>query len=307
MLLAIRKNRSTNWPRSPNPIATGSIDSCAQWLELGRPLRRDVPESVWASMIFWPHLLADSWGFLADCVRAGSNKGAEEAMRRDGIKSAWSREPNVGAIFHSVFAEPGGTEMADFAAAYDFSNSKVVADLGGAGGGLLTAILQTNPHARGILVDQPQAMEGAADKFASAGLTDRCDLRPGDLKQIVPPGADIYILKAVLHGYSDEHARAILQNVRKVMSPHHRLLIIEVVLPAQVNHADERVERLLLADLNMLVATGGRERNETEWRALLRSAGFECRCVILVDQQEACIIEASPTYVDEAYHFCSAS
>ena len=37
---------------------------------MGRPLRRNDPNSVWASMIFWADLLADSWTYLAECVRA---------------------------------------------------------------------------------------------------------------------------------------------------------------------------------------------------------------------------------------------
>src|ERR1700761_182085 len=32
----------------------------------GRPLRRDVPQSVWSSVIFWADLLADDWSLLTD-------------------------------------------------------------------------------------------------------------------------------------------------------------------------------------------------------------------------------------------------
>ncbi|HEY1985294.1 MAG TPA: hypothetical protein VGG85_07795 [Terracidiphilus sp.] len=35
----------------------------------GRPLRRDVPESAWASVIFWGDLIADDWSLLTECVR----------------------------------------------------------------------------------------------------------------------------------------------------------------------------------------------------------------------------------------------
>ena len=37
----------------------------------GRPLRKDDPRSVWAAVIFWADLLADSWSLLTDCVRTG--------------------------------------------------------------------------------------------------------------------------------------------------------------------------------------------------------------------------------------------
>src|SRR5260370_382342 len=37
----------------------------------GKPLRRDVPQSVWAAVIFWADLLADSSSLLTDCLRTG--------------------------------------------------------------------------------------------------------------------------------------------------------------------------------------------------------------------------------------------
>jgi hypothetical protein len=58
---------------------------------LGRPLRRDAPDSVWASIVFWADLLADSWTYMADCVRAGGKSGAAAVMEWEGATSRWSR------------------------------------------------------------------------------------------------------------------------------------------------------------------------------------------------------------------------
>src|SRR5207302_4513929 len=52
----------------------------------GKPLRRDVPQSVWAAVIFWADLLADSWSLLTDCVRTG--KTASQ-VRDPRISSRW--------------------------------------------------------------------------------------------------------------------------------------------------------------------------------------------------------------------------
>jgi hypothetical protein len=78
------------------------------------------------------------------------------------------------------------------------------------------------------------------------------------------------------------------------MTAESRLLLMEVVLPVQIDRADPRLERLLLADLNMLAVTGGRERSATEWESLLASAGFELRRVISVPGQDCSILEAVP-------------
>ena len=260
----------------------------------GQPLRRDVPNSVWASIVFWADLLADSWTYLPDCVRTGTKAGAALAMERDGVRSRWSIEPNAHAIFHSAFAEPTVESMAPFVAAYDFSQCRVVADLGGAGGALLAAILVANSQARGILVDRKEAVASAASKLDATGLSGRSEIVPGDLMEAVPQGADVYILKCVLHGYNDEGARRILQNCRSAMSSSSRLLIIEVVLPTTVANADPRLEQMLMGDINMLAVTGGRERNEVEWTSLVRSAGYELSGITPIPGQTSSIIESVP-------------
>lgn len=262
--------------------------------EFGRPLRRDAADTVWASIVFWADLLADFWTYLAECVRAGGNSGAAAAMEREGVTSRWSREPDAQAIFYAVFAEPTAGDMAPFVAAYDFSRCHVVADLGGAGGGLLAAILTAHPQVRGILVDRPEAVAAAAPRLEAAALADRCGLLAGDLLEAVPDGADTYVMKYVLHGYDDDHALRILQNCRAAMAPESRLLLIEAVLPVMVDPTDPLVERMLMDDLNMLAVTGGCERSEAEWMALLSSARFELRRVMPVPGLTSSIIEAVP-------------
>jgi SAM-dependent methyltransferase len=261
---------------------------------LGRPLRGDVPDSVRASIVFWADLLADFWTYLPDCVRAGGPAGAAAAMEREGVTSRWSREPDAQAIFHAVFAEPTADDMAAVAGAYDFSQCRAIADLGGAGGGLLSAILAVNPQARGILVDRQEALDRAAARLSAAGLAGRCDLQVVDLLETVPAGADAYILRHVLHGYDDGDARRILTNCRAAVTPAGRLLVVEAVLPQRIDGPDARLEQLLVSDLNMLVVTGGRERSEADWESLLASAGFELRRILPTPAPDSSIIEAAP-------------
>jgi hypothetical protein len=258
----------------------------------GDPLRRDAPDSVWASMVFWADLLADEWTWLPDCVRAGDRSGAEAARQRDGSKSRWSREPDAQALFHTVFAEPGPDDFASLCSAWDFAQCRVIADLGGGGGGLLAAVLAANPGARGVLVDRPGAIDGASKRLAAAGLAARCTVMAGDLLESVPSGADVYLMRCVLHGYDNDSALRILRSVRGAMDPESRLLLIEVVLPDRVTGPDRELEKLLMSDLNMLAVTGGRERSEGEWSALLGSVGFELRRVVAVAGQASSIVEA---------------
>jgi hypothetical protein len=237
----------------------------------GKPLRRDVPQSVWPAVVFWGDLLADSWSLLTDCVRTGLPAAQ---VRDPKIPSRWSQDPEANSIFRAVMGTAPAEDYAPIAAAWDFSRAKVVADLGGGGGSLILAVLGLNPHLRGMLVDLESSVDAAKARFAEEDASSRCELIAADLTQSVPVGADVYMIKHVLHGRRDAEAITILRNCRAVVPQGGSLLIIEFILPPLVSQADPQLESHLMSDLNMLAVTGGKERSEREWRALLEAAGF---------------------------------
>jgi hypothetical protein len=114
----------------------------------------------------------------------------------------------------------------------------------------------------------------------------------GDFFQAVPAGADVYLLSHIIHNWDDERSAAILRNCRAAMGPAGVLLLVEQVLPPQVD-ASATAQRALMADIHMMVITGGQERTETEYGTLLASAGFRLRRVIGMPGGES-VIEAAP-------------
>jgi ubiquinone/menaquinone biosynthesis C-methylase UbiE len=262
---------------------------------MGQPLRKDedndVPNSQWAGVVFWADLLADMWWQLTECVRTGEN--AHSVMAREGIKSRWSQDPNANAVFRAVMGTAPAEDYMSIARAWDFSRYSTAADLGGGGGALIAAVLEAFPNLQGMLVDRPESIDRAQSRFESGPLAGRCRLVAADLCASVPSGADVYMLKHVLHGYTDEQAIAILGHCRSVLPPEGRVLVIEFVLPDVVDHADEELERRLMSDLNMLAVTGGKERSAAEWKQLLENAGFECKGIIPVAGELVSIIEGA--------------
>jgi 2-polyprenyl-3-methyl-5-hydroxy-6-metoxy-1,4-benzoquinol methylase len=248
----------------------------------GQPLRKDAPQSAWFQVVFWADLLADEWSHLTDCIRTG--KPARD-VRNPGCPSRWSQDPDANSIFRAVMGTAPVEDYEPIAQAWDFSQAKVVADLGGGGGALLHAILRLNPHLRGMLVDRPESIERAKPRFAAEDLASRAELIAADLDESVPAGADVLIMKHVLHGYQDADAIDVLRNCRAVLPPNGHLLIVEFLLPPIVDHADPALEGRLMSDLNMLAVTGGKERTEVEWRALLEPAGFALRQTVPVGAQ----------------------
>ncbi len=259
--------------------------------EFGKPLRKDAPNSEWAAVVFWADLLADSWSYLTECVRTGQS--AARIMEREGVASRWSKDPNARAIFGAVMGTAPAEDYAPIARAWEFEKYHTVADLGGGGGALLAAVLKSFSNLRGMLVDRPEFVEKAAERFEREGLAARCRTSGADLSKAVPAGADVYMLKHVLHGYDDEGAVEILSRCRSVLPDGGRVLVIEFVLPDVVDRVDPALERRLMSDLNMLAVTGGKERSAVEWKNLLRSAGFECKRIIPVPGDLVSIIEAA--------------
>lgn len=258
---------------------------------MGEPLRQDAPHSVWAGVVFWADLLADDWSHLTESVKTG-DKGAR-IMERAGLPWRWSQVPDANAIFRAVMGTAPTEQYAAIANSWDFSRWQTVADLGGGGGSLLIAVLRSFPHLQGMLVDRPDSIESAAPRFEKERLGSKCRLIAADLLESVPTGAQVYMLKHVLHGYDDERAVRILKNCRSAMPGDGRILVIEFVLPDTVNRVDPELERCLMSDLNMLAVTGGKERTEAEWARLLERADLQILRVIPVPGDPVSVIEAS--------------
>jgi ubiquinone/menaquinone biosynthesis C-methylase UbiE len=260
--------------------------------EFGKPLRKDTPQSAWPHIIFWADLLADSWSFLTDCVRTGQNAAR---VRPSNVPSRWSQVPEAHDIFRAVMGTAPAEDYAPIAVAWDFSKAKVVADLGGGGGALLTAVLKRFPHLHGMLIDFEDSIENARPRLHEEKLSNRCELIAADLLQSVPGLADVYMMKHVLHGRSDAEATTMLRNCRAVIPEDGTLLIIEFLLPATVSSKDAHLEGKFMSDLNMMVVTGGKERSEPEFRSLVESAGFLLTHVYTVaDGMGVSIVEAKP-------------
>lgn len=260
---------------------------------LGQPLRKDAQDSSWAAVVFWADLLADCWSQLGECVRTGQS--AAQVMAQTGRPLRWSQDPGASAIFRAVMGTAPTKDYAPIVAARPFPASGVVADLGGGGGALIRAVLERHPNLRGMLVDRAESIEAAEAHFKESATADRCASIAADLAESVPPGADVYMLKHVLHGYKDDKAIAILRHCRAVIPSTGSLLVIEFVLPDVVAKPAPELIFRFMSDLNMLAVTGGRERSEHEWRQLLEEAGFTLTRNIPVPELDVSILEAHPT------------
>lgn len=239
--------------------------------DLGACLRPDVPLSLRAYVLHWAGPMWSVWGRLFHTVKTGRNP-RDLVTRRDAFESL-GRHTEADRNFNDAMSEMSALVASEVATCTTIAPGARLCDVGGGQGVLLSTLLLANPTCVGILFDRPQVVEGAHARLVSAGVADRCVVREGSFFDTVPEGADIYLLKSVLHDWDDDDATAILRAVHAAMPPHGRLLLIERVLPERMS-SSARDRFVAASDLLMALAASGRERTEAAYRALLGGAGF---------------------------------
>jgi hypothetical protein len=254
---------------------------------LSEALRRDVAGSVRDYVIFAPHngnVLA--WTELDHVLRTGEPSFA----RANGVRfwDYFADHPDIEIAFNRAMTAMSVETNRLIVEHCDFSRFDSIIDLGGGEGRLLAAILTANPHATGTVLDLPTAIEGARRYLATEGLADRTNVVTGDLFASVPSGHDAYVLKYILHDWSDDESLQILRVCRQAMGAQSRLIIIDAVMqPGDEPHPSKWL------DLHMMVVLGGRERTEEEFRALLSASGFVLRSAIALPASTG-VVEAEP-------------
>lgn len=190
-------------------------------------------------------------------------------------KSRWQQmaeNPRDAAEFNAAMVETSTRVGREFVAAYDFGDARTVVDVGGGNGALLAAVLRTHPSTEGILFDLQSGLAGAADTMEEAGVSGRVSFAEGSFFESVPAGADLYLLKSIIHDWDDERAVAILKTCREAMDSHARLVLIERALSEGAPDEDDMPG--MMSDLHMMVMLGGRERTTAEYGELFKHAGL---------------------------------
>lgn len=235
-------------------------------------LRSDVPGSQRAFAIMMGAEFYAAWGELLHSVRTGE----PGFHKRFGMPffEYMTQHPERHALYDEAMTGIHGPETDAMLDAYDFSAFKTVTDVGGGNGSALMTILRRHPALRGILFELPAVADRARTGCLTPGLKNRICIEGGDFFASVPSGADVYVLRHILHDWQDEDAVKILCNCREAMHPDSTLLVVEMVIPT--GDAPGFGKWL---DLMMLLVAG-RERTEAEYGRLFSAAGLKMTRVI---------------------------
>ena len=237
-----------------------------------RALRSDsvAPWHAWVQFISatW---FSDAWRHLADGLRSPGESAFEHAHGHDFFTYITSVDPSAGAIFGEAMAAGATLQAIGLAKKLDWAGVTSVCDIGGGTGAALEVIQRYHPQLDVTLFDLAEVTSRArlGPRDTSPG---RRRIESGNFFDIIPHDHDRYLLLAIIHDWDDDHAHAILSNVRAALPEHGRAIVVENMAPGR-----PRDDFTVASDLLMFVLAAGRERTDPEYRDLFAAAQLTVR------------------------------
>lgn len=158
---------------------------------------------------------------------------------------------------------------------YDFSPISQMVDVGNGHNLLMAEILKANPTMKGVLCNCSPLVERVQHLLKAKGVAERCELVGESFSEAAPRGGDAYLIQCLSHDWDTAPALTLLKKCRQAMAENGKLLLLETVISANNPPSSGK-----WVDLALFLMTGGRERQETEYRELLATAGFKLTKVI---------------------------
>jgi hypothetical protein len=233
----------------------------------GRMLCSGAPGSMRGRALFTSGMMWELFGDLQSVVRTGQPT-RRVALGRDGFNQL-AGKPGLSGM-HQAMVESSINVMSAAMDVFDFARYTRALDVGGGYGGALAALLQRHSHMRGDVLDLAYLERESGAYLQAAGVAGRARFIGGDFFELIPAGYDCYLLKYIIHDWDDVHASLILKTVASAAGRGGEVILLERVLPAQLDETHRSIAQI---DLAMMI-TGGRERTVEEFAALLQSAGM---------------------------------
>ncbi len=238
--------------------------------ELSATLRTDLPRSLHDFAL----LHGEDWQWQPWCYADQSLRTGEAVFQQMFGKDLWhyfnEDNPAAGERFSQAMSSWSRQHNPAIVQAYDFSSAQTIVDVGGGQGSLLETILRAYPAARGILFDRPQVIEQVSQDGLLDNLVGRVTLVSGDFFAAVPAGADLYLLKQIIHDWGDPECIQILSNCRAALNPGGRVLVLdELVGPGH------QTPIAALVDLQLMLLQKSSKRTEEAHFPLFAAAGLQ--------------------------------
>ncbi|MEA2043227.1 MAG: methyltransferase [Bacteroidota bacterium] len=231
--------------------------------DYGKALLPDNPYSIQAVIIWIFEWKRKVWDNSLYSIQSG--KPAFDKVYGKPLFDFLKENPKAQKLFNEVMLQRTALNAKRIVESFDFKPFKSIADIGGGKGKLLQEIFKKNPTIKATLFDSKSNI----DELLKTELSELKDIKlsAGNFFESIPKSIDLYIMKEVLHDWTDDECTLILKNCSEAMHQKSRLLIIEQLI-------DESKPETILPDLSMLLTTGGQERTKKEYENLLNYTGL---------------------------------
>lgn len=162
---------------------------------------------------------------------------------------------------------------------WDSIGNGVVVDVGGSQGSLSIAIAERFRSLHCIVQDKAEVIRKGQENL-SPTLADRVSFMGHDFFTEQPiKNADVYILRWILHDWSDKYASRILQALVPALKTGARILVVEQVMPDPGTISKYQEKAFRSFDLSMWAFHNAKERSLDDWRALFEHADSNFKIV----------------------------
>ncbi|GLB43619.1 putative O-methyltransferase [Lyophyllum shimeji] len=254
-------------------------------------LREDHPESVKDAVGFICDEGFKATSYLLEASKAPSNGGkrvsaVQLAYGFDKSVFEWMsdnewRGRRMGKAMQQLHRMANGNVLADYP--WNKLISPII-DIGGGIGSLELALLkdEQNAELRFTIFDIPKTIENAKKTWMAQPepASSRVSFTPGDFlasdldETRIPRGQPTYLIRHVLHDWTDDQVLNILRNVRQAMcaapgpDPNAKLILCEMLL------RDSSARFMRTTSMQLLALNNGVTRTEAEMVKLVEMSGF---------------------------------
>ncbi|KAF7021741.1 hypothetical protein CFC21_034636 [Triticum aestivum] len=176
------------------------------------------------------------------------------------------RDPKMNQVFNAGMGSDTQLAMDFVIGNYGdvFDGVTSLVDVGGGTGSAARAIAKAFPHVKCSVLDLPNVVNSVPPDGVVEYIS-------GDMMSSIP-ATDAVFLKYIMHDWNDEDCVKILKQCKKAIPESGgKVIIVDIVVGSPLK---AMLEAQVSFDLLMMVITGGKERDEHEWRKIFMDAGF---------------------------------
>ncbi|KAG8450573.1 hypothetical protein GDO86_003009 [Hymenochirus boettgeri] len=235
-------------------------------------LTKGSPKSVLHALAFCSNYTYRIANNLAEAVREGKsqNEKAFGVSSENLYDCVYRSEEKTLGFIRFIDSLEFLCRKEDVVSTFDLTPFHTICDLGGCSGTLAKVFATKYPESHIIVYDLPAVVQVVEKTFSSADNR-HIHFQQGDFFEDPIPDADLYVLAHVIHNWPEDKCLQQLRKIFKSCKPGGGVLIAEAVLK------EDRSGPLgaHMQDIVMMLFTNGKERTFSEYKDLLKAAGFE--------------------------------